>query len=420
MVAPGCANVSTVTERWRRAFDDSIVKPISDAEVGDVRSTFSKLFRPLKSSDVQNAQSYSAMTRGPYGLTPKKIAPNPVADAEIEKAEQLFRKGMFKESADAMRKIAKDRKDTPWGEKAQYYLAEIYFQQHKYRYAHDEILRLLHDYQNTKYMEKVVRREYEIAEIWFKNADPKTPANEKLPFSERFTGGLPIMDLNGYAIQALEKIQFSLPLDDMAPKALIRAADHYYETQNYGQASSSYDQLIGMYGKSPYVRRAELLSIDSKMKAYQGPQFDGAGLERARELVGHSIAQGLQPGGGNAEELMKTVDHINEAQAERAFERGKFYERTYKPRAAMYYYSKVTQIWPKSAYAQKAKHRLDELAKLPMDRQITKPSKIMAMPGAGPGGGVGASPMGMGGMGMGGMGMGGMGMPGMGMGGAPF
>jgi hypothetical protein len=148
------------------------------------------------------------------------------------------------------------------------------------------------------------------------------------------------------------------------------------------------------------------------MKGYLGPEYDGAGLEKARELVKQTMATFPDRPAGN-EKLYHTLDLINDQEAERTFVVADYYRRTGKVASAEYYYGKIPRRWPKSPWAAKAKTQLASLAKMP--REISKPSKIMTQPGStdpmlGGSGGMG----GMGGMGggMGGMGMGGMGMPG--------
>ena len=92
------------------------------------------------------------------------------------------------------------------------------------------------------------------------------------------------------------------------------------------------------------------------------------------------------------EKLYLTLDHINDAEAEKTFNIGMYYKRTGKVASAEYYLGKIPQRWPKSPWAVKAKTELAELAKMP--RKPSKPSKIIIPPGAsdpfmssGPGGG---------------------------------
>ena len=108
-------------------------------------------------------------------------------------------------------KIAKNRKGTPWGETAQYYLAESQFQRGKYVDAHDSFEKLHTDYPATDYLDKLVSREYAIAQLWTLQDDPKAPKDKLLPWYGRFDGGLPIIDTQGYALKALEHVRHNDP-----------------------------------------------------------------------------------------------------------------------------------------------------------------------------------------------------------------
>jgi outer membrane protein assembly factor BamD (BamD/ComL family) len=181
---------------------------------------------------------------------------------------------------------------------------------------------------------------------------------------------------------------------------------------DYESAAMYYDQFIEFYGKrkSPFLQYAQLAGIDARMKSYEGPDYDASGLEKARELVGNTMR--MFPDRPVTEKMYLTLDHINDALAEKTYHIGMQYKRMNKVASAEYYLGKVPQRWPNSPWAVKAKSELAQLAKMP--RKPSKPSRIIIPPGAtdpfmsaGPAGGM------MGGMGGMGMGMGGMGMMGM-------
>ena len=107
------------------------------------------------------------MVLGSDGWRPiAKPAPDPAADAEFQAALKLFQQGKFEEAEKQFAKIAKNRKETTWGENAQFYLAECQFQRKKYVNAHDSYEKLHADYPATEYLDKLTQREYEIAQIW--------------------------------------------------------------------------------------------------------------------------------------------------------------------------------------------------------------------------------------------------------------
>jgi outer membrane protein assembly factor BamD (BamD/ComL family) len=322
----------------------------------------------------------------------------------------LFQQGKLAEAEKQFAQIAKNRKGTTWGEYSQFYLAESQFQRKKYVDAHDSYERLHADYPATEYRQKLIEREYTIAQLWLAQSDPKAASEKKLPWTGRFDGSLPIIDTQGSGLKALEHVRQNDPTGPLADKAAFQIAEYYMNHSDYESAALYYDQFIAEYRKSPQLQHAQLAAIDARMKAYLGPEYDGSGLEKARELVKQTMST-FPDRQASFEKLYHTLDVINEAQAEKTFQDGMYYKRVGKVASAEFYFGKIPQRWPSSPWAVQAKAELAQLAKMP--RQPSKPSKIIIPPGgtdpyfsAGPMGGLG----GMGGMGMGGMGM--MGMPG--------
>jgi TolA-binding protein len=417
LLLAGCQSFSSPLAQWRAAYDGNLFKKLTPEEKADASGpadSTNLLQRWLTPKQVPaikpSAQPSSTLILGSDGWRPfAKPAPNPQADAEYQAALKLFQQGKLAEAEKAFAKIAKDRKGTPWGENSQYYLAECQFQQKKYVNAHDSYERLHADYPATEYLEKLVQREYDIARLWFAQADPQAPRSQKLPWTGHFDGSLPLVDTQGSALRALEHVRQNHPTGPLADDAALEIAQYYTKHNDFESAALYYDQFIAEYRKSPHLQRAQLEAIDARMKAYLGPEYDGSGLEKVRLLVRQTM-QSFPERQASYEKLYHTLDLVNDAQAEKTFQDGMYYKRIGKVASAEFYLGKIPQRWPNSPWAVKAKVELAQLAKLP--RKPSKPSKIIIPPGstdpfmsAGPMGGLG-------GMGMGGMGMGMMGMPG--------
>jgi TolA-binding protein len=420
----GCQSVTSPLAQWRAAYDGNLFKRLSPEEAADVGGSpadstnlLQRWLTPRRNPAAGPSDSPSStLILGSNGWRPiVKPAPNPQADAEFQAAIKLFRQGEFAEAEKQFARIAKKRKGTNWGQDGQYYLAECQFQRKKYVDAHDSFERLHADYPGaTEYLPKLIEREYAIAQMWFGQSDSATPPEKKLSWTGHFDGSLPLIDTQGSALKALEHVRHNDPTGPLADRASVQIADYYMKRADYESAALYYDQFIAEYRKSPFLQRAQLAAIDARMKGYLGPEYDGSGLEKARDLVKRTM-QTFPERQASFEKLYQTLDHINEAQAEKTFRDGMYYKRAGKVASAEYYLGKIPQRWPSSPWAVKAKAELAQLAKLP--RKPSKPSKIIIPPGgtdpnfsAGPMGGMGMGGMGMGGMG--GMGMGGMGMPG--------
>jgi outer membrane protein assembly factor BamD (BamD/ComL family) len=420
----GCQSFSVPLAQWRAGYDPSLAKKISPEEkdratsetVEEPRSLLGRWLNPKGSkvaSDDKDAKAPSSkspdtLVLGSDGWRPMlKPKNDPEADKELDEALKLFKQGKLDEAEPVFARIAKKRKGSHWGEKAQYYLAETQYQRKKYVKANDSFERLIADYPGTEFLDKLISREYALAQMWLSQGDPKAKPEQKLPWYSHFTGEQPLLDTRGTGLKALEHVRHHDPTGPLADDAVLQIAEYHMDTKDYESAAIYYDQLIADHPRSPFLQKAQLAAIDSRIKGYLGPEYDGSGLEKARELVKQTMSSFPDRQAGY-DDLYHTLDIINDQEAERTFKVGDYYRRTGKVASAEYYFGKIPQRWPNSPWSVKAKQELAQLAKQP--RKPTQPSKIMMQPGAtdpyysaGPGGG-------MGGMGMGGMGMGGMGM----------
>jgi outer membrane protein assembly factor BamD (BamD/ComL family) len=413
----GCQSSGSYLSLWRQGTDSSLSKGPTKDELNDDRNLLARWFTP-KVNPHSNADAPNPIVLGSDGYKPMEAPKNPEADEEFKAAEKLFQQGKLEEAEPLFAKLAKARKGSPWGEKGQYYVAECQYQRGKLVDAHESYEKLVADYPGTEYLDKLVSREYAIAQAWLALEDPKAKPEQPLPWYARFNGQLPLLDLHGTAMQALEHVRHHDPTGPLADDAVLRIADEHMHEGDYESAALYYDQLVADHPKSPYLQRAQLAAIDARIKGYVGPEYDGNGLEQARELIKQTMATFPDRPASN-EDLYHTLDLINDQEAERTFKIGDYYQRTGKVISAEFYFGKIRQRWPKSPWATEAKSRLATLAKMP--RKESLPSKINIThtagdPFAGSGGINGQNgPNGgmMNGMGGGGMGgAGGMGSPG--------
>jgi outer membrane protein assembly factor BamD (BamD/ComL family) len=365
--------------RWRMAHDGGIAPGVKADELGDTRSMMARWLTPEQSPHAEPGR-VPGLVRGPDGWTPRAETADPAAEREFAAAEALFQQGKLAEAERAFARIARKKKETAWGEKAQFYLAESQYQRGHYVAAHDSFERLVATYPGTRYLEKLTAREYDIARAWMADA-PDRPG-PPLPWTSRFTGGLPLLDAGGNALAVLEHVRHHDPTGPLADDAVLRIADHHYATGDYESAALYYDQLITDHPKSPLLRRAQLASIDSKLKAYIGPEYDGTGLEQARQTVQQTMATFPERQASTDNELYHTLDLIADQQAERTYVAGRYYRRAGKVASAEYYFGMIPQRWPKSPWAAKAKEQLAQLATLPRTESL--PSKIFQPGGTDP------------------------------------
>ncbi|MEO6810006.1 MAG: tetratricopeptide repeat protein [Isosphaeraceae bacterium] len=438
LATAGCQGGTGTFARWQMAHDGSIAKKLTKDELGNSKGLLSRWLTPqAPKSAGPDDKPGSTLVGGSDGWSKPRTVSNPEAEAELRAADALFQQGKLPEAEAAYAKIAKKHKGNPWGEKSQYYMAETRFQRGNYVGAHDSFELLHADYPGTQYLEKLVAREFDIATDWLDSVQPptkpdskdkgkdtnqaeadpkgavvaktvaKTDAKSPDPrtedWKERFSGRYPLVDRSSHALAILEHVRHNDPTGPLEDDAVMRIADYHYEHENYDEAAVYYDQLIQNNPKSPFYQRAQLSSINAKMKNYLGPEYDGGGLDEARETIKLTMATTTERRAETNDALYNTLALIKDQQAERSFHEGEFWRKTGYVGAAEYSFGEILQRWPKSEWAKKAKIEMAQLAKMP--RKEVLPSKIMTQPGAADpyAGGMGSASSSVGGSPLGGM-----------------
>jgi outer membrane protein assembly factor BamD (BamD/ComL family) len=385
--------------RWRAVHDDGLAPRPTAEEVGDERGPIARLLTPERMTPRSDRDD---AVRTVAGDAPEEV------EHEIQAAERLMQDGRLAEAESAFKRIdrrrqhgtfarmlGKGKRDSAgaqarvgklgqgsdsWGEKALFGLAEAQYRQGKLVDANDSIVKLLTDFPGSAHLDQAVRREYEIALTWLDAVDPKAPPERRGKIEDRFNRRMPPFDVAGNALQVLEHVRHHDPDGPLADDAALKIADYHYAHGNYEEAAIVYDQLITDHPKSELLQTAYMRTIDAKLKAYIGPDYDASMLEKAREQAHQALALFPERQASTTEELSHTLDLIEDQQAEITYRRGEFYRQTGYPGAAEHYFGEVRARWPESAWAKKARAELDQIAKLP--RKKVEPSRIMTRPGS--------------------------------------
>ncbi len=212
-------------------------------------------------------------------------------DGEFQSAPRLFREGRFAEAERQFAWIAKVRKDSTWGERSHYYLAECQYQQKKYVEALESYERLAFAYPATAYRSDLVGREFELAQLWLARAIPDGPAGRK-PRPMRMArndGRPPLVNTEELALKALEHVLQNDPTGPLAEAAAIQIADSHMNKQDYGTAAAYYDQFVREYLRSRSRPRARLAAIEARIRSsLQDPRVR-ARLNEASEIAGQIL-----------------------------------------------------------------------------------------------------------------------------------
>jgi len=284
-------------------------------------------------------------------------------------ANSLYREGMdlygAKKYAEAAKKFGEAAgrwPDSVLEEDALFYQAESYFFDDQYGKAHDTYGMLCKKHENSRYLDTVVAREFAIGRYWEQahRAEPHWPVTPNFTDNTR-----PWFDTHGNALNAYLSVRLNDPTGPMADDAVMATGNAYFENARYEDAAIQYDLIRKEYPKSEHQKDAHLLALQSKLRSYQGPYYEGKPLEQADDLARQTSRQFRGQLGPEQTRVMKTIDDIRNQKAERDYALGQFYEKKRAYGAARISYQELLKQYPDTQYAAMAKQRLEEIKDYP-------------------------------------------------------
>ena len=332
----------------------------------------------------------------------------PVVNNEVEQrrqsqiydeAEQLYKEQHYAEAAKLLKPLTK-KKQSFWQrarfwnvdldyredhnrvrEDSMFLLAESYFKLERFNDAKDYYEVLLKEYPSTRHLNTATKRQFVIAKAWlgfpeFATTDDITPVNlenpratpipkkQKPPHSMVLLPNLidksrPTFDTPGNALDALKSIWMYDPRGPLADDAIMMTASHYVRVGNFSEADRYFSMLREEYPNSPHLQTSFVLGSHVKLMSYQGAGYDQKQLEDARQLKESTLR--LFPNLPEKERLKDELSKIEEARAQRMWERVELYGRKRKPKAQIIYAEELLQTYPKCSYAPLARELLAKL-----------------------------------------------------------
>lgn len=280
----------------------------------------------------------------------------------VKQQQQAAAEAKFVESQ-AKFAVAEDRwPDSSLEEDALFMQAEAYFFTDQYVKAEDKYQALLVKYANSRYLDKTVQRQFAIARFWQESAQ----ANPSSEYYANLTDKTrPTFDTYGNAIRVYENIRLNDPRGMLADDAVMAAANAHFTNGKFDDSDHLYGVLRTDYPKSEHQLNAHLLGLQSKLKLYQGADYDIKPLAEADKLVDLMLINFPQELGTERENMLKVKAEAKAQQALRDWNLAQKYEEGDYFRAARFYYQKLLKDFPDTPFAEKARERLASIADKP-------------------------------------------------------
>lgn len=363
---------------WNRHKREAVMVPGKGYQVEGVEGFFDGEGRPINApvDEVAIGLNGEDLRSGGLipGLDPKRayenmkeavgLGPNQeLATQELAAGEALFAKGEYAGAEGHFKTAIARWPGSAVEENARFLLAECYFWRDKYKSARDEYDDLVHEFPSTRRLNTLVEREWAIAQYWEKHYE-ENPTWTVQPNTLDKTR--PTFDTIGQAMKTYESIRLNDPTGPLADDAIMATANSYFRRGRFYDADENYELLRREYPRSEHQFDAHLLGLQSKLRIYQGPDYDGVPLEDAQRLLKQLRIQfGVQLSEDERGRLAKVEAELARAVDLRTLSMAKYYDDLEEYGSARMYYQDLAQERPEAPVGQEAASRLAEIGDEP-------------------------------------------------------
>jgi TolA-binding protein len=281
-----------------------------------------------------------------------------IARAAFQDGLDLMHQKKFDEAAAKFYTASWRWPDSALEEDSLFLLGECYFFADRYAKAYDAYANLLKKRENTRYLDTVMWRAFDIGRYW-ELADIHA---HHWPVTPNFTDKTqPWFDTGGNALGAYQQVRLHDSMGPLADYALMATANYHFRNRQWEEAAESYDSLRKDYPKSKFQMDAHVLDLQSVTRIYQGPYYDAAPLNRAKEIADQTLKQFKGRLGDEEHYVVETSARIVEQKAQREWAMARYYDDKQHYGAARQYYKSLIDTYPRTPLAEKAEKRLQEL-----------------------------------------------------------
>ncbi len=222
-------------------------------------------------------------------------------------------------------------------EDAFFYEGESFFFANRYVQANRAYEGLITQYSGTRYLDRAEQRRYAIAIYWLDlKKNGASVVSLKDPKRPKFS-------LASEARRILHRIRIDDPSGKLADDATYALGTAYMAINRHEDAAETFSYLRKDYPGSEYQFNSQMLELESRLKSYRGPDYDGLPLVEADKLRQQIVRQFPNEAEQHMEILNQQNTLIKNQLAQRDYQIGEFYEGKGQNLAAKIYYEKVQE-----------------------------------------------------------------------------
>jgi outer membrane protein assembly factor BamD (BamD/ComL family) len=288
-----------------------------------------------------------------------------IAENAYNEGKQLYQQdgdqheAVFVKAANKFRTAESLWPDSSLGEDALFYQGESYFFANRYVQSNRAYEGLISQYSGTRYLDRAEQRRYSIAIYWLdlkKSGAPILAINDPKR---------PKVSLASEARRILHRIRIDDPSGKLADDATFALGSAYMAINQHEDAAETFSYLRKDYPGSEYQFRSQMLELESRLKSYRGPDYDGLPLVEADKLRKQIVAQFPDQSQEHIDILNQQSSLIKNQLAQRDVQIGEFYESKGQNLAAKIYYEKAQADHADTIFENDLSERITAVASKP-------------------------------------------------------
>lgn len=263
---------------------------------------------------------------------------------QYKEAVKYFEKKEYRKAAQEFRKVLIHYPDSEDAADAQYYLGRCLEETNKPYQAFLEYEKVTGSYPNSKRINEVIEREYNIGE-YFLNREPKKWM------------GVSVYDFVDHpSIEIFKKIVEKSPYSKYASQAQYKMGMLMLQLGRYEEACDAFQKVIDNYPDSEWASPAKYQLAIATAKGFSGTAYDSYSLEEATKRLDEFVKE--HPEAEISPKAIGQLADLRDKEAKKSFDTAHFYETQKKYNSAAVYYQIVIDRYPESQYVQEAKKKI--------------------------------------------------------------
>lgn len=232
-----------------------------------------------------------------------------------------------------------------------YYLALSYYNYADFEFCNDYLTKYLETTTAASHFEAALQYKFWVAEQFRSGSKKRIFKWQSSPI---------YLSAHEDALDIYEEIIATLPFSELAVQSLYGKANVHSYFEEPKESIKAYQTITQKFAKHELAIESYIAMGDLYLYQCQTEHLDPDLLDSAESNYRKFSA--AFPGEERLSEAKETLQEMREAFANNLYETGRFYERTYKPRAALIYYKKVLHQFPKTVSAKECQKRIDVLS----------------------------------------------------------